>query len=199
MAKQDRSNDRRLRSWFARPVRLQVEPLEDRLAPAVTATLEGQPDNPWHFEGPTAIESGRPFNVVDSFNGLTPAGDLLSGRLNQPVVSRQNPDLAYIPSAGGGVWKTTNFTSATPTYTPTKGQGLPTQNFGSIAIDPLDDKIVYVGAGRESSFNSSNEDDNIYLTTDGGESWVPLINPNFLANGIVLPTAAEALDLAATR
>jgi hypothetical protein len=68
-----------------------------------------------------------------------------------------NPVL-LVGSAGGGVWKSTDFTGANPTWsprsdlvglsTPQTARGAGALNIGSIAVDPTNPNIVYAGTGE---------------------------------------------------
>src|SRR5205085_10965549 len=61
----------------------------------------------WNEVGPAPVVSGQ-----------TPGGLPISGRASSVAVHPTNPDIIYLGTAGGGVWKTTNATAANPTWTP---------------------------------------------------------------------------------
>lgn len=84
-------------------------------------------------------------------------------------VSQGNSDLIWVGYNNGEVWKTTNGTAATPTWTRVDNGAnqLPARWVGSIRIDPLDSNRVYVSfMGYES--------DNLWRTTNGGSSWTEI-------------------------
>ncbi|NRB62545.1 MAG: T9SS type A sorting domain-containing protein [Saprospiraceae bacterium] len=79
----------------------------------------------------------------------------------------------FAGGVAGGLWKTTNFKSATPTWSPID------DFFDNIAIsaiiqDPADPDIIYFGTG-EGWFNiDAVRGLGIWKTTDGGTSWSQL-------------------------
>lgn len=89
---------------------------------------------------------------------------------NNPCIAMAAPtnDIVYFSTApGGGVrsklWKTTNGTAASPTFTEITGT-LPDRYYSYIAVDPVDPNRVLVAL---SGFGTSH----LYLTVDGGSSW----------------------------
>lgn len=65
----------------------------------------------------------------------------------------------YGVAAGSHVWKTTNLTSATPTWTPA-GNGIPDVPVNALAVDPRNSNNVYAGT-----------DIGVFRSTDGGANW----------------------------
>jgi subtilisin-like proprotein convertase family protein len=98
-----------------------------------------------------------------------------------------NPDILYIGAASGGVWKTTNATSANPTWTPlTDNQAALTT--GAIALAPSNPNIVYVGTGEPNGSGDSFYGRGVLKSTDGGTTWTLQGNAQFdrLAIGAVV-------------
>src|SRR5438105_4346326 len=73
-------------------------------------------------------------------------------------------------SVGGGLWKTTNFKSATPSWTNVPGVS---QNLAltSIAQNPSNSSIIYVGTGEGYNNYDAIRGLGVYQTTDGGNTW----------------------------
>ena len=94
----------------------------------------------WKPLGPVTIPDGQ---TDDSAGQLSP----VSGRLSAIAVHPTNPDVVYAGGAQGGVWKSTNATSAKPTWVPLTDHEA-SLAVGSIAIDPVNPEIVYVGTGE---------------------------------------------------
>ncbi|MDQ2865843.1 MAG: hypothetical protein M3R51_06415 [Candidatus Eremiobacteraeota bacterium] len=116
--------------------------------------------------------------AADVFSGLTwrSIGPAISGgRAGAVAGSDANPALYYVGAAGGGVWKTTNAgTSWKPVF-----DSQDVASIGSIAIDPHDDRTVWVGTGESNPRNDVTQGDGVYKTTDGGDRWsrvLPLRN-----------------------
>ncbi|HLG15575.1 MAG TPA: hypothetical protein VJH03_13905 [Blastocatellia bacterium] len=78
-----------------------------------------------------------------------------------------NPNIVYIGSASGGVWKTIN---AGTTWTPIfEKQG--TYSIGDIAIEANNPDVVWVGTGESNTRNSVSFGDGVYKSNDGGKTW----------------------------
>jgi hypothetical protein len=74
---------------------------------------------------------------------IGPAG--MSGRITAIDAVWSNPNVIYLGSASGGVWKTENNGSS---WSPVFDEQ-PTQNIGAISIQQNNPNIVWVGTGEE--------------------------------------------------
>src|SRR5580704_5704331 len=79
---------------------------------------------------------------------IGPAG--MSGRITTIDVVQDNPNIIYLGSASGGVWKTENSGN---TWTPVFDEQ-PTQNIGTITIQQSNPNVVWVGTGEGNPRNS---------------------------------------------
>ncbi|MCS6805869.1 MAG: hypothetical protein RMM98_05110 [Acidobacteriota bacterium] len=78
-----------------------------------------------------------------------------------------NPNLVYVATASGGLWKTTN---GGVTWTPLfERQG--TISIGDIALEPGNPDVIWVGTGEANVRNSVSFGDGVYKSTDGGKTW----------------------------
>ena len=107
---------------------------------------------------------------LDQFKNLKPrsigpAG--MSGRVTAIDALYTNPDLIYLGTASGGVWKTENSGS---NWTPVFDEQ-PTLNIGAVAIQQSNPSVVWVGTGEGNPRNSINIGEGIYKTMDGGKTW----------------------------
>ncbi len=96
----------------------------------------------------------------------------VAGRVNTIVIDPVTPNVAYLGSNGGGVFKTTNCCSATTTWTPaTDDPLLTTIAIGDLTIDPNDHNTVYAGTGdlRFGSFSFGAA--GVLRSTDQGSTW----------------------------
>ena len=91
---------------------------------------------------------------------------VMSGRTSTLAIVEDQPEVMYVGSAGGGVWKTVN---AGASFRPVFDEH--TQSIGKITIDPNDHKTVWVGTGEVWVRNSVSVGDGIYKSTDGGTTW----------------------------
>ncbi len=78
-----------------------------------------------------------------------------------------NPNLVYVGTASGGIWKTTNGgMSWTPIF---ERQG--TISIGDLAVDPNNSDVIWAGTGETNVRNSVSFGDGVYRSNDGGKSW----------------------------
>ncbi len=120
----------------------------------------------------------------------------MSGRINSIDVVRSNPDIIYIGTASGGVWKSTSGgIEWTPIF-----DDQPIQSIGSIAIDPSNPSVVWAGTGEGNPRNSHNSGAGIYKTLDAGRSWnlMGLENTKGIHRIIVHPNDPNTIYAAAT-
>jgi photosystem II stability/assembly factor-like uncharacterized protein len=92
-------------------------------------------------------------------------GDVDSGRMRSIVPHPSNPDIIYVATAGGGVWKTWDGGN---TWTPLSDR-LGALGTGSLAMDPSNPDVLALGFGDP--FDSTLEASGITVTTDGGNTW----------------------------
>jgi hypothetical protein len=120
----------------------------------------------WTPIGPTQIPGGQTDTTVGPRTTV-------SGRVSAIAVDPTNSDVVYAGGAQGGVWKSTDATSASPHWTPlTDSQ--PSLAVGAIAIDPADTNIVYVGTGEANGSCDSYYGQGILRSADGGATWTQL-------------------------
>jgi photosystem II stability/assembly factor-like uncharacterized protein len=109
-------------------------------------------------------------NPTDKFKALEfreigPA--VMGGRIDDFAVVESNPNIIFVGTASGGVWKTTNNgTTWEPVF---DKQAVST--IGDIAIASSDPSIVWVGTGEPNNRQSSSWGDGIYKSVDGGKNW----------------------------
>jgi hypothetical protein len=148
----------------------------------------------WVAQGPGPIlngqEEGLPNNPV-------------SGGINAIAANPSNADVVYLGAVNGGIWKTTNATAASPTWTPLTDTLLSALSINSMAVSPLDANTIYVGTGSTSSdaFLGS-AGFGVAKSTDGGSTWNVLAGSTFAGRRInsIVPTtlASGQVVLAAT-
>ncbi len=78
------------------------------------------------------------------------------GAVNALLTHPTNADILYAAAVNGGVWKTTNATAASPTWTPTTDTQS-SQSMASMAFDQADPtfQTIYAGNNRRSSYGQS--------------------------------------------
>jgi len=100
-----------------------------------------------------------------SWRNIGPAN--MVGRISDVEGVPGDPNIVYVGSASGGVWKTTNGgTTWTPIF-----DGQPVASIGDIALEPGNPDVVYVGTGESNVRNSVSFGNGVYKSTDGGHTW----------------------------
>lgn len=91
----------------------------------------------------------------------------IAGRVRIVRYHPTNADIAFAGSASGGLFKSTDGGS---TWT-AKTDKLPTLAVGSLAFDPVNPDVMYMGTGEGSNNWDAVYGDGIYKSTDQGETW----------------------------
>jgi len=99
---------------------------------------------------------------------IGPAG--MSGRVAAIDAVVSNPNIIYVGSATGGVWKSVNGgTDWKPIF-----DREPASSIGAIAIYQANPSIVWVGTGESNIRNSAGVGRGVFKTLDGGKTWLNL-------------------------
>ena len=99
------------------------------------------------------------------YRELGPA--LMGGRIADLAVVESKPQVFYIATGTGGVWKTENHgTSWTPLF-----DDQPTSSIGDVTLDPSNPNLVWVGTGEPQNRQSSGWGNGVYKSTDAGNTW----------------------------
>lgn len=80
-------------------------------------------------------------------------------------------------AAGGGLWRTTNMNSATPTWT-LVGSNFAYTAVVSLAQDPSNTQLLYAGTGEGFGNADAQRGLGIWKSADGGTTWNQLANTN---------------------
>ena len=91
----------------------------------------------------------------------------MSGRITSIDVVESNPDIMYVGTASGGLWKST---SAGISWEPVFNDQV-TASVGAVAIQQSNPDVIWVGTGEGNPRNSLNGGYGIYKSLDGGKSW----------------------------
>ncbi len=92
---------------------------------------------------------------------------IMGGRVTDIEGVPGNPNIVYVATASGGLWKTTN---GGITWTPIFDRQN-TISIGDIALDPKNPDVIWVGTGESNTRNSVSFGDGVYKSTDGGVTW----------------------------
>ncbi|HBB92118.1 MAG TPA: hypothetical protein DC042_10470, partial [Bacteroidales bacterium] len=133
-------------------------------------------DLKWQFLGPTNI-SGRCTDAVV----VQPKGKSYT---------------MYVGTASGGVWRTDNEgVSWVPVFDRQVSAAI-----GDIALDPVNQQILWVGTGEANIFRSSQSGCGIFRTPDGGKTWqhMGLENTFTIARIVINPKNTGTVYVAAS-
>jgi photosystem II stability/assembly factor-like uncharacterized protein len=96
---------------------------------------------------------------------IGPAG--MSGRVTAIDVQLSNPDVMYVGTASGGLWKST---SGGIKWEPIFDKEV-TASIGAVAIQQSNPSVIWVGTGEGNPRNSLNGGYGIFKSLDGGKTW----------------------------
>ncbi|WP_394971268.1 WD40/YVTN/BNR-like repeat-containing protein [uncultured Croceitalea sp.] len=91
----------------------------------------------------------------------------MSGRVTAIDVVTDNPDVMYVGTASGGLWKST---SGGIKWDPIFDKEL-TASIGAVAIQQSNPSVIWVGTGEGNPRNSLNGGFGVYKSLDGGKTW----------------------------
>jgi hypothetical protein len=98
-------------------------------------------------------------------------GPFRAGRVSAVAGVVGQPNVYYMASPGGGVWKTTD---AGEVWQPISDQ-IPVASIGALAVAPSDGRIIYVGTGdfgiASTPWGAANLGDGVWRSDDGGGTW----------------------------
>ena len=92
---------------------------------------------------------------------------LTTGRVQDVEIDPRNPNVWYVASAFGGLWKTENRGI---TFAPIFDSG-GSFTLCCVVIDPKDSNVVWLGTGENKSQRSAHFGDGVYKSTDAGKTW----------------------------
>jgi photosystem II stability/assembly factor-like uncharacterized protein len=105
-----------------------------------------------------SLYSGLRWRMIGPFRG---------GRVNGVSGVPGQPNVFYMGSVGGGVWKTTN---AGRTWLPIF-DSQPIASIGAVAVAPSRPDVVYVGTGEADMRSQISYGNGMYKSTDAGKTW----------------------------
>lgn len=141
-------------------------------APPPPPQPTAQFDKAWVPQGPTVIQNGQ-------VEGATIANLAVVGALHSVAAHPTNADVLLVGAVNGGIWRTTNATSANPVWTPVLAQGGPLA-IAALEYDPTDPtwNTLVAGVGYMTSyFQGTTTLPGLLRSTDGGVTWTPLTHP----------------------
>ena len=100
-----------------------------------------------------------------SARSIGPAG--MSGRVTSIDVVHKSPEIIYVGTASGGLWKSTSGgTEWEPIFDEQE-----VASIGAVAIDQQNPAIIWAGTGEGNPRNSQTLGAGVYKSLDGGKTW----------------------------
>ncbi len=94
-------------------------------------------------------------------------GPFRGGRAGTVTGVSSNPNLYYMGTAGGGVWKTENSGSTWDCIS----DGYFGGSIGAVAVSEADPNIIYVGEGEQTLRGNVSSGNGLWKSMDAGNSW----------------------------
>jgi len=99
---------------------------------------------------------------------IGPAG--MAGRVTAIDVVNDQPEVIYVGTASGGLWKSENGgISWNPIF-----EKETTASIGAVAVQQSNPSVIWAGTGEGNPRNSLNGGDGIYKSLDGGRNWTKM-------------------------
>src|SRR6187200_3052315 len=95
---------------------------------------------------------------------------LVTGRVQDVEIDPKNPNVWYVASAFGGLWKTTNRGVSFEEIFPRSGE-VEAFSLCCVVVDPKDSNVVWLGTGENASQRSAHFGTGLYKSTDAGKTW----------------------------
>ncbi len=136
--------------------------------------------------------------TAEFFQGLelrTLGPSLMTGRVADVEVDPKNPDVYYVVTGAGGLWKSENRGI---TFKPIFDDG-GSFSLACIAIDPRNSNVLWLGTGENSNPRAAMYGDGVYKSTDAGKTWtrVGLEKSEHIGNIKIDPRNSEVVYVAA--
>jgi photosystem II stability/assembly factor-like uncharacterized protein len=126
--------------------------------------------------------------TVDTLKGLPLRGigpDITTGRISDIEFDPKNPNVWYVASASGGLFKTEDRGN----HFAAIFDGGGAYSLGAVKVDPKDSNVVWLGTGENNNQRSVAFGDGVYKSTDAGKTWkrMGLENSEHIQNILIDP------------
>ncbi|RDY59338.1 WD40/YVTN/BNR-like repeat-containing protein [Flagellimonas nanhaiensis] len=132
------------------------------------------------------LYNGMEWRLVGPFRG---------GRAGTATGVLHDPNLYYMGTAGGGVWKTTDAGNSWSCIS----DGYFGGSIGAIAVSESDPNVIYIGEGEQTLRGNVSSGNGLWKSTDAGETWkfIGLEGSEHIARIRIHPTNPDLVYVAA--
>jgi hypothetical protein len=133
-----------------------------------TASASAAVGADWSFLGPT--RGFAPAPTTESLKDSITSGRVTALAIDPNCGAAGHGCRLWVAAAGGGLWRTPNAKAPNVKWTAIDN-GLPTNAFGALVVDPNDasGNTLYAGTGEANAINQAGL--GLYKSTDGGDHW----------------------------
>ena len=114
-----------------------------------------------------AQQSGLSSDTIKGLPLRSIGPDITTGRVSDIDIDPRNPNVWYVASASGGLFKTEDRGNH---FTPIFDEG-GAFSLGAVVVDPKNSNIIWLGTGENNNQRSVSYGDGIYKSTDAGKTW----------------------------
>src|SRR5580692_3221576 len=130
-------------------------------AAVISATVAA---NPLQAQTGATVPIAQEFEHLH-FRSIGPS--IMSGRITDFAVYEKNPEIFYVATAHGGVWKTTSAGSDFQPIFDDVGM----MSIGCVSVSQSNPDLVWVGTGEVNNRQTTSFGDGVYKSTDGGKTF----------------------------
>ena len=119
----------------------------------------------------------------------------MSGRVTAIDVDPLHPEVIYVGSASGGLWRSVNGGHSWASL----WDDQPNASIGAVKVDPTNSDVIWVGTGEGNPRNSQSIGDGLFKSVDGGKSFqrVGLAGTKGIHRIVVNPRTPQTVFVAA--
>lgn len=122
-------------------------------------------------------------------------GPFRGGRSGTVAGIATNPNLYYMGTAGGGVWKTKDGGNTWSCIS----DGFYGGSIGAVAVSQSDPNVIYVGEGEQTVRGNVSSGNGLWKSTDAGDTWsfIGLEGTEHIGRMVIHPTNSDIVYVAA--
>jgi len=126
----------------------------------------------WSAQGPAPVRNGQVGNINPN--------NEVDGAIQRVIADPTDPNIMWIGAVNGGIWRTSNATATSPTWTPLTDK-FRSLSIGAMALDPTDTdpegdgRTIIAGMGNFSSYGEAGGVlAGLLLSTNGGTTFTQI-------------------------